>query len=171
MQFVSSNFIGFWPADLPSLDAVSSLPSQGLLGTIVITANAMSNFDGNPIDAEQTVVTLMHTFDEAQSPLLYDNIQKYGTRDLIDAVAAMGVADQASLSAALAVAGGLEAVDPATALALKKHTVNGMSFCNLPGISLSEGVSFRWHIAAPGSVREPQAKSQAAACCAGNIWS
>jgi hypothetical protein len=88
----------------------------GLVGAIIVTRSASANPDGTPKDVDREFVTLFMIFDENMSPYLDANIQRF--------------------------AGSPNAVrkkDGEFKESNKKHTINGLLFGNLNGLTMRRG--------------------------------
>ena len=112
--------------------------NSGLIGAIIITRRGMALPDGRPKDVEKEFVNLYMIFDENQSWFLDDNIKKH-TDD------PAGVKKDEILP--LDPNGGFNAVlAGGFASSNFRFTINGMSYANLPLMTMHQGDRVRWYL-------------------------
>jgi manganese oxidase len=100
----------------------------GLVGAIVVSRSGAAKPDGTPKDADREFVTLFMIIDENLSPYLDANIQRF--------------------------AGAPRAVnkkDGEFKEANKKHTINGLLYGNLDGLTMRRGEHVRWYLIGRGN--------------------
>ena len=100
----------------------------GLVGAIVVTRSGGAKPDGIPKDVDREFVTLFMIIDENASPYLDANIQRF--------------------------AGAPRAVskmDGEFKESNKKHTINGLLYGNLDGLTMRRGERVRWYLIGLGN--------------------
>jgi hephaestin len=100
----------------------------GLVGAIVVTRSGGAKPDGIPKDVDREFVTLFMIIDENASPYLNANIQRF--------------------------AGAPRAVskkDGEFKESNKKHTINGLLYGNLDGLTMRRGERVRWYLIGLGN--------------------
>jgi len=100
----------------------------GLVGAIIATRSGSANPDGTPKDVDREFVTLFMIFDENMSPYLDVNIQRFAR----------------SPKAVRKKNGEFKESN-------KKHTINGLLYGNLNGLTMRRGERVRWYLIGLGN--------------------
>ncbi len=108
--------------------------SAGLFGPIIIARKGMAKADGSPKDVDKEFALMFYTIDESSSFLSGLNVRTY----------LPNVDRNQSLLHSLT-------RDQDFKESNKKHSINGLSFCNLPGLAMERGAVARLHIMGLGS--------------------
>jgi manganese oxidase len=109
-----------------SVDRASALYA-GLLGPLIVTRKGEADADGRPTDVDDELVTVLFISDENASPYM-DTDNKFEAGD-----------------------GGGDVPSDVVEQSNQMHSVNGMVFCNLPGLDMKMGKRTRWYGAAIGN--------------------
>jgi FtsP/CotA-like multicopper oxidase with cupredoxin domain len=116
--------------------------NSGLIGAMIITRRGLALADGRPKDVDKEFVNLYMIFDENESWFLDYNIQKH-TDDPAGVKKNEVVPTDPS--------GSFNFVSPTGfAAANIRFTINGMSYANLPIMTMQKGDRVRWYIATLG---------------------
>jgi FtsP/CotA-like multicopper oxidase with cupredoxin domain len=101
----------------------------GLLGPMVITARGMARPDGSPKDVDREIFASFFIDNETQSPLLAENMAKYGTPPM----PADPDDDEEFVESNL------------------KHSINGYLYGTMPMITVHRGQHVRWYVMSMGT--------------------
>ncbi|CAL8466619.1 g6155 [Coccomyxa elongata] len=101
--------------------------NSGLLGPLIVTRAAAALPHGQPKDVAQSLIAIFQILNENDSPLLNDTLT------------ALNLNETAGLSA------------DDFAESNKKHSINGLLFCNARGFNITLGTKVRWHLAVEGN--------------------
>jgi FtsP/CotA-like multicopper oxidase with cupredoxin domain len=100
----------------------------GLVGAIIVTRSGRANPEGTPKDVDREFVTLFMIFDENMSPYLDANIQRFaGSPNTV------------------------RKKDGEFKESNKKHTINGLLYGNLNGLTMRRGERVRWYLIGLGN--------------------
>jgi FtsP/CotA-like multicopper oxidase with cupredoxin domain len=100
----------------------------GLIGAIIVTRRGAANPDGSPKDADREFVTLFMIFDENMSPYLDANIRRFSASPNT-----------------------VRKSDGEFKESNKKHTINGLLYGNLDGLTMRRGERVRWYLIGLGN--------------------
>jgi len=112
--------------------------NAGLFGALLVTKSDMARGDGSPKDTEEEFVTVFANIDENKSPYIDINIHKYALQGY-----------------------SVVKTDPAFKDSNKRASINGMSFCNLPGLVMRQDRTARWYVMSLGDHASMHAPSWA----------
>ena len=101
----------------------------GLIGPMVVTARGRARADGSPKDVDREVFASFFIDNEVQSPLLAENMARYGTPPM----PADPDDDEEFLESNL------------------KHSINGYLYGTMPMITLHRGQHVRWYVMSMGT--------------------
>jgi Multicopper oxidase len=101
----------------------------GLLGPLIVTRAGAANKDGRPADVDEELITVLFISDENASPYM--------------------ATDNAAMAGP--VKSGEMLDDSVITESNRMHSINGMVFCNLPGLEMALGKRTRWYGAAIGN--------------------
>ena len=127
-----------WPYHSHADEGVDE--NTGLVGAVIVTRKGMARPDGSPKDVDREFVTLFKIFDENQSALLQDNIDRFTEPGRAPATPFLDEDDTPT--------------DVETAAWIEsnlKHAINGYLFANLPGLDMHVGEHVRWYVIGLGS--------------------
>ena len=109
--------------------------NAGLVGAIIIgRAGATRTADRKPKDVDREFVTLFNILDENDSPLLAENAWMF---------LGLGAMDNATLN--------VLQMDSDFVESNQMHAINGYTYGNLPGLTMTEGEVVRWHVMGLGN--------------------
>lgn len=100
----------------------------GLLGTIIVTRAGAAKPDGAPKGVDREFVTLFMIFDEKLSPYLDANIERFSGAPKT-----------------------VRKENDAFKESNKKHTINGLLYGNLNGLTMHRGEHVRWYLIGLGN--------------------
>jgi hephaestin len=100
--------------------------STGLIGPLIVTAKGMAKPDGSPTDVDREFVVAFAEFDENSSWYLEENIKTYAG----DPTKRPRIGDLGDLYY----------------VANLRETMNGLSFGNLPVMTMKQGERVRWYL-------------------------
>lgn len=100
--------------------------NTGLVGPILVTARGMAKADGSPTDVDREFVVGFAEFDENLSWYFEDNVNAYA----LDKKKRPRLGDFSDLYY----------------LSNLRETMNGLSFGNLPGLTMKRGERVRWYL-------------------------
>ena len=112
--------------------------NAGLFGALLVTRSGKARGDGSPSDTEEEFVTVFANLDENKSPYIDINIHKYAMQGY-----------------------SVVKTDPAFKSSNKRSSINGMSFCNLPGLVMRQERNARWYVMGLGDSASIHAPSWA----------
>ncbi len=112
----------------------------GLVGAVIVTRKGMARPDGSPKDVDREFVTLFKIFDENQSALLQDNIDRFTEPGRAPAATFLDEDDIPS-----------DTDTRAWVDSNQKRAINGYLFANLPGLDMHLGERVRWYVIGLGS--------------------
>ncbi len=101
----------------------------GLVGPMVVTARGQAKADGSPADVDKEVFASFFVDNEAQSPLLAENMRRFGTPPLPEDPDS----DEEFVESNL------------------KHSINGYLYGSMPMIDLHRGEHVRWYVMSMGT--------------------
>jgi hypothetical protein len=101
----------------------------GLLGPMVVTARGKARADGSPRDVDREVFASFFIDNETLSPLLRENLQRFGTPPFPEPVEEDEEFGESNL----------------------KHSINGYLFGTMPMITLRRGEHVRWYAMSMGT--------------------
>jgi FtsP/CotA-like multicopper oxidase with cupredoxin domain len=104
--------------------------NSGLVGAIIVTGAGMADSAGKPRDVTREFVVMFTIVDENLSWYLEDNILTY--------LKASGINNTELM------------MDAEFIMSNEKHSVNGLLFSNLKGLSMMQNDTVRWHVIAIG---------------------
>lgn len=104
----------------------------GLMGPILVTADAHAAADGEPYDVQDTVILCLSTINEGNSPYLAFNVQQ-------------NARDPAKVNPN----------DPTWIESLNKNAVNGFLYGNMPVPTIYTGRETHWYVMALGNFFHP----------------
>jgi FtsP/CotA-like multicopper oxidase with cupredoxin domain len=100
----------------------------GLVGAIIVTRAGKANPDGTPKDVDREFVTLFVIFDENASPYLEANIRRFsGAPEIVKKRSVAFIESN------------------------KKHSINGLLYGNLNGLTMRRGERVRWYVVGLGN--------------------
>lgn len=113
--------------------------NAGLVGPMIITGRGMAKPDGSPKDVDRELVVAFSTINEAESPYLEENIQRYtGDPKNVKIVTSPITGARAILTG-----------DPAAPIDLTlRECLNGFLFGTLPGLTMKVSERVRWYLMA-----------------------
>jgi len=101
---------------------------SGLVGAIIVSRSGRAHADGTPKDVDREFVTLFMIVDENMSPYLDANIQRFAGAP-----------------------GTVNKEDSDFQESNKKHTINGLLYGNLDGLTMRRGERVRWYLIGLGN--------------------
>jgi len=113
--------------------------NAGLVGPMIITGRGMAKPDGSPKDVDRELVVAFSTMNEAESPYLEENIQRYTGDPKTVKVTIIPT------TGARAILTGDSAAPIDTAI---RESLNGFLFGTLPGLTMKAGEHVRWYLMA-----------------------
>ena len=99
--------------------------NAGLLGPLIVTARGSARDDGTPTDVDRELVVMFGEFDEIESPYYQRNVRTY--------------ADSAKVPKSYTFADLYYLIN-------LRETMNGLSFGNIPGLTMRVGERVRWYV-------------------------
>jgi len=124
---------GNYPAN--ALDNFADF-NAGLFGPLLVTQGRHDREDGSPKDVHTEFVTVFSNIDENKSPYIDVNIHKFALQGY-----------------------SVLKTDPAFKESNRMASINGLSFCNLPGLVVRQGRDSRWYTMALGDHTDVHAPS------------